>query len=110
MPPITNKNREKHVDLAQDSTRKHLPLYCLLLYPIECDVGTDEEDIVVDCFGQIVWLLPPTVVMGVRRVSLVFRYKIYPMTAKHNMKAQLGRPLLGTKILLSRLSFPETLA
>jgi hypothetical protein len=30
--------------------------------------------------------------------SVFGRYKIYPVTAKHNMKAQLGRHLLGTKM------------
>jgi hypothetical protein len=98
-------------DLAQDMYMK------AFAYRIECDVGTDEEDI-VEFQGQGGLLRSDRLVASPDRgdggVGVFGRYKIYPVTAKQNTKAHLGRHLLGTKMyshalgLTKKVSFPET--
>lgn len=85
-----------------------------LEYRIECNTAkTLDDENIVDFVGQCGFLRADRLVDSPGLVGNGSRYKVIPVTAKHNMKADLGRELLQIKIfspLLNtrkRVKFPE---
>jgi hypothetical protein len=85
-----------------------------MAYRIECNVASADDENIVEFSGQAGLIRSDLLVPSPGRGdgSGGGRYKVYPVTAKHNMKAELGE-LLGTKIYSHALaktkhvSFPE---
>lgn len=97
-------------DLARKSYLK------ALAYRIECDISDDVEDENIQEFPAQCGMLRSDLLVpspGRGDGTGGGRFKVYPVTAKHNMKAGLGSSLLGTKVYspalgkCKRIRFPE---
>ena len=89
-----------------------------LRYGIECDISEIEgNENIAEKEGQCGFLRCTSDVLvsdsSPGAVDGVSRYKVFPVTAKHNMSANLGRELFGTKVFspvlnsCKRVTFPD---